>query len=221
MRFASRSILTGFLLLAFAGNAHTQARAAGGDNKEEAPGISLTPYIGVNIPTADLLGLGTGTGSPDSTFKLKASVTFGGRLGIGLTQRLGLSFDVGYSPGTIDFGQGGASVNQDVKVLTGSGKVVYFLIPSTKMVWTNVSAGVAVVRHTVTADNTQGLKSATNVGGVVGGAAGIKFGPIVALTASIEDYIYKATFDVTGGKSSKMQNDIRITAGVHFPFLGM
>lgn len=219
MRSAVCRVVAGALLLACAGAGY--ARAAAGNEKAETPGISLAPYFGVNIPTADLLDLGAGSSNPDSTFKLKAGVTFGGRLGIGLSPRVGLSFDVGYSPGSLEISQTGGVFNQDIKVLTGAGKVVYFLIPASKPLSANVSAGVAAVRHTVSAGNTSGLKSATNVGGVVGASAGFKLGQVFAMTASVEDYLYTATFDLTGGQSSKKQNDIRITGGIHFPFLGM
>src|ERR1043166_5369995 len=100
-------------------------------------GFSLTPYVGVLVPTTDLLDYN------NEVTKLSAAVTFGGRVGVGLGARIGIEGDVGYSPGSFDFSGGAASVNTDVKILTGSGKLTVYLIPRTSPLWLGVSGGAA------------------------------------------------------------------------------
>src|SRR5438309_902505 len=79
-------------------------------------GLSLTPYIGVLVPTKDLLDYNS------QITKLSAAITFGGRLGIGIGRRVGIEGDVGYSPGSLEVSGTGTDVNTDVRILTGSGR---------------------------------------------------------------------------------------------------
>ncbi len=185
-------------------------------------GISLTPYIGVLVPTADLFSYQSGAIA--QTTRISAAITFGGRLGIGLGSRFGIEGDVGYSPGSVDYEAGtGAAFNQDVRILTGSGRATFYLIPRTSPFWIGVSGGVGAVRHTFKA-GTAGSATVTPgtlVGGVLGASAGIRIGRLLAINVGAEDYLYNASFDVNGTKTTeKKQHDIRITGGVRVPFLG-
>ncbi len=65
-------------------------------------GFSLTPYIGVLVPTEDLFSYQNGTAT--QVTKISAAITFGGRLGIGIGRRVGIEGDVGYSPGSVCWG---------------------------------------------------------------------------------------------------------------------
>jgi hypothetical protein len=180
-------------------------------------GVSITPYIGVVIPTADLMDYN------NQVTKLSTAITFGGRLGIGLGARFGIEGDVGYSPASLEFSSTGVTANQDVKILTGSAKASLYLIPRTSPFWIGVSGGVAAVRHSFTSTSGSGTvpDAGTNVGGVVGASAGIRIGRLVALNVGVEDYLYSASYDVNGTKTSeKKQHDIRITGGIRVPFIG-
>ncbi len=185
-------------------------------------GISVTPYIGVLVPTADLFSYPSG--ATTQTTRISAAITFGGRLGIGLGSRFGIEGDVGYSPGSVDYEEGtGASINQDVRILTGSGRATFYLIPRTSPFWIGVSGGVGAVRHTFKAGTALSATVApgTNVGGVIGASAGIRIGRLLAINLGAEDYLYTASFDVNGTQTAeKKQHDIRITGGVRVPFLG-
>jgi hypothetical protein len=191
-----------------------------------ANGFALTPYLGVLIPTAALLNLPKTAGTPGGApLKLSAAITVGARLGIGLGDFIALDADVGYSPGSLEFDSTGAKANQDVKVLSGSGRLTVYVIPRTSPVWLGVSGGVAAVRHTFSKNATSavgsGVQDGTNVGGVVGASAGIRLGQVLALNFGAEDYLYNATFDVNGAKTAeRKQHDIRLTAGIRVPFLG-
>jgi hypothetical protein len=191
-----------------------------------AKGFALTPYLGVLIPTAALLNLPKNGASPSGApLKLSAAITVGARLGIGLGERIAIDADVGYSPGSLQFDSTGAKANQDVKVLTGSGRLTLYIIPRTSPVWLGVSGGVAGIRHTFSKNATStvgtGVQDGTNVGGVLGASAGIRLGQLLALNFGAEDYLYNASFDVNGAKTAeRKQHDIRLTAGVRVPFLG-
>lgn len=219
MRMAVRSTVLGLFAAFTAGPVLAQVGAPAAKK-----GIALTPYVGVNIPTADLYTIGSGT-TAEAT-RISVGLTFGGRLGIGLGQRFGIEGDVGYSPGSVDIttGTGGSTnFNQDVRILTGSGRATFYLIPRTSPFWIGVSGGVGAVRHTFKA-GTQGaanVEPGTNVGAVLGASAGIRIGRLLAINIGAEDYFYNASFDVNGQTTSeKKQHDIRITGGIRVPFLG-
>ena len=219
MRRAARSTILGFAAVFAAGPLLAQVGAPAAKK-----GVSITPYIGVNIPTADLYTIGSGTTA--ETTKIAVGLTFGGRLGIGLGQRFGIEGDVGYSPGSVDFetGAGGTTTfNQDVRILSGSGRATFYLIPRTSPFWIGVSGGVAAIRHTFKAGTvgSPNVTPGTNVGGVIGASAGIRIGRLIALNIGAEDYLYNASFDVNGTKTAETkQHDIRITGGIRVPFLG-
>lgn len=193
---------------------------APGTNK----GVSLTPYIGVLVPTKDLFSYQNG--STTEVTKLSIGLTFGGRLGIGLGPRVGIEGDLGYSPGSLDIttGTGGTTnFNQDVRILSGSGRVTFYVIPRTSPFWLGLSGGVGATRHTFKAGTvgTATVQPGTDVGGVFGASAGIRLGRLIAINVGAEDYLYNASFDVNGTKTAeKKQHDIRITGGIRFPFVG-
>jgi hypothetical protein len=213
MRSVARPTLLVLVALAASGSAFAQTGAPASKT-----GFSITPYIGVLIPTKDLLNYNS------QTTKLPIGFVIGGRLGIGLGKRVGIEGDVGYSPGSLEISSTGSAFNQDVKTLTGGGKLTFYLIPRTSPFWIGVSGGVGAVRHSFApggAAVTAGLKSGTNVGGIVGASAGIRLGRILAINFGVEDYLYNASFDATGGKTAaEKQHDVRFTGGVRIPFLG-
>ena len=186
--------------------------------------FSLSPYVGVVMPTADLLTLSKSTGTGTESLKMSTAITVGGRLGIMFNSRVGFLADVGYSPGSLNFDSTGVKTNTDVTTTSGVGKLVLFLIPSTSPVRLNVTGGGGVIRHSFRngVGTLSGLTDGTNVGGVIGAGAGIRLGQLIALTGNVEDYLYDASFDNKGTKTSeKKQHDVRITGGIRFPILGM
>jgi hypothetical protein len=205
------------------------AAPAGASAQTGAPaartGLSLTPYVGVNIPTADLLNYTKQGSSTAQVTKIPIGFTFGGRLGIAVGKRVGLEGDVGYSPGSLELSDAGTKVNQDVKTLTGSGRVTFYLIPRTSPLWIGVSGGVGAVRHTFAkggAADLAGVTPNTSVGGVLGASAGIRLGRVIAFNVGAEDYLYNAKFDQNGQPlAAKKQHDIRLTGGIRIPFLGL
>lgn len=222
MRMAVRSTLLTLAAVSLAGSSFAQTGVPG-----TKTGLSLTPYLGVLVPTADLLSYQSG--ATTEVTKISIGFVVGGRLGIGLGKRVAIEGDVGYSPGSLDVSsgansQGTTAFNQDVTTLTGSGKLTFYLIPRTSPVWIGLNGGVGAVRHKLKAGGAAeqaGIKGGTDVGGVVGAIAGIRLGRIIAINFGVEDYLYTAAFDQLNAKvSEKKQHDIRFTGGVHFPFIG-
>lgn len=219
MRTAVRSTVLGLVIACAAGPLLAQVGAP-----KAKTGFSITPYIGVTVPTADLLNYAKAGSTTPQVTKIPIGFTFGGRLGIGLGNRVGIEGDVGYSPGSLELSDSGTKVNQDVKTLTGSGRVTFYLIPRTSPLWIGVSGGVGAIRHTFAAGGAAdlaGVKPNTSVGGVIGASAGIRLGRIIAFNVGAEDYLYNAKFDQNGQPlAEKKQHDIHVTAGLRVPFLG-
>ena len=64
-----------------------------GASRLAAQGISFSPNVGVYIPTTELVKAANG-----EEFKQEMSITLGGRLGVALSERLGLEFTGAYAP---------------------------------------------------------------------------------------------------------------------------
>lgn len=180
--------------------------------------LSLTPYLGLLIPTRDLIDY------QNHKTRLSIMVTWGGRLGLTIKQRVSVDAGVSYSPGSVEFFEGSTDVNERVHVLSASGRVTLFLLPRNGPFWIGVSGGVGAVRHTFTevgSADTSAIRPGTRVGAVLGLSAGIRLGRVIAFNIGAEDHLYKARFDISGTQTSVLrQHDIRIVGGVHIPFLG-
>src|SRR5215216_1215209 len=91
-----------------------------------AQGISFAPNIGVYIPTTELVKAASG-----EEFKQEMSITLGGRLGVALTQRLGLEFTGAYAPSDLKVTASGfGDQSADANIFTGSGRVSLHIIPA-------------------------------------------------------------------------------------------
>ena len=218
MRTAVRSTVLVLVALFAAGPLLAQS---GGTGKS---GFSITPYIGVTVPTADLLKYSQSGSSTPQVTKIPIGFTFGGRLGIAVGRRVGIDTDVGYSPGSLELSDAGTKVNQDVHTLSGSTKLTFYPILRTSPVWIGVSGGVGAVRHTFAKGgeaDLAGIKPTTSVGPVLGASAGIRLGRIIGFHVGAESYFYNSKFDQNGQPlEEKKQHDIHVTAGFSLPFLG-
>ncbi|MEO8449551.1 MAG: outer membrane beta-barrel protein, partial [Gemmatimonadota bacterium] len=150
------------------------AGAQSGSGKGGGAGISITPYFGVSIPTSDLILRPSGGTSAGTLEKVNVSLALGGRLGLGLTEKVGLEGDVGYTSGNLRLTPLGSPVNTDVTTTTGSLRVAVVLVPRTAPLWLSVGGGFAAVHHSF--DDRSGgvgkLQDKTDVGGVLGGSFG-------------------------------------------------
>jgi hypothetical protein len=180
--------------------------------------ISIAPNIGVYIPTTELVKAASG-----EEFKQEVSLTVGGRLGILLTQRLGLEFTGAYAPSDLKITQAGfGDQNQDANVFTGSGRISYQLIPLSSPLGFELTGGVGVINRS--GDFYAGMQDKTDIGGTVGASARFSLGKLLRLQLSAEDYVYKPKGDIPGFTASdekKTQNDVHLSFGLGLPLLGL
>src|SRR5215204_5123659 len=183
-----------------------------------AQGVSFAPNIGVYIPTTELVKAASG-----EEFKQEMSITLGGRVGVALSQRLGLEFTGAYAPSDLKISASGlGDQNQDANIFTGSGRVSYQLIPYTSPVAFVVTGGVGVVNRS--GDFYANVEKKIDIGGTLGATARFRLGSLLHLSVSAEDYIYKPQAEIPGfgpDAETKTQNDIHLSFGVGIPLLGL
>jgi hypothetical protein len=180
--------------------------------------ISIAPNIGVYVPTTELVKAASG-----EEFKQEISLTVGGRVGIALSQRLGLEFTGAYAPSDLKISQSGfGDQNQDANVFTGSGRISYQLVPLTSPIAFLVTGGVGVVNRS--GDFYASMENKTDIGGTVGASARFRLGKLLRIQLSAEDYLYKPKGEIPGFTASdekKTQNDIHLSLGLGIPLLGL
>jgi hypothetical protein len=180
--------------------------------------ISLTPNIGVYVPTTELVKAASG-----EEFKQEMSITLGGRLGIALSNRLGLEFTGAYAPSDLKVTASGvADQSEDANIFTGSGRISYHVIPTTSPISFLVTGGVGIINRSGAfyAD----VDKRTDVGGTLGATAGFRLGSLLRLQVSAEDYIYKPKAEIPGfgpADEKMTQNDIHLSFGVGIPLMGL
>jgi hypothetical protein len=183
-----------------------------------AQGISFAPNIGVYIPTSELVRAASG-----EEFKQEISLTLGGRLGVSLSERIGLEFTGAYAPSDLKVSAAGlGDQNQDANVFTGSGRLSYQLVPYTSPIAFVITGGVGVVNRSGAfyAD----VEKKTDIGGTLGASARFRLGSLLRIQVSAEDYIYKPRAEIPGfgpGDEKKTQNDIHLSIGIGIPLLGL
>ena len=184
----------------------------------EAQGLSFTPNIGVYIPTTELVRAASG-----EEFKQEISLTLGGRLGVALSQRLGLEFTGAYAPSDLKITASGlGDQSQNANVFTGSGRVSYQLVPYTSPVAFVVTGGVGVINRS--GEFYTNVENKTDIGGTLGASARFRLGSLLRLQLSAEDYIYKPKAEIPGfgpSDEKKTQNDIHLSIGIGIPLLGL
>jgi hypothetical protein len=180
--------------------------------------ISIAPNIGVYIPTTELVKAASG-----EEFKQEISLTVGGRVGIALSQRLGLEFTGAYAPSDLKISQSGfGDQAQDANIFTGSGRISYQLVPLTSPIAFLVTGGVGVVNRS--GAFYAAMENKTDIGGTVGASARFRLGKLLRIQLSAEDYLYKPKGDIPGFSPSdekKTQNDIHLSLGLGIPLLGL
>jgi len=191
---------------------------AAGSRPLVAQKLSIAPSIGVYVPTTELVKAASG-----EEFKQEISLTFGGRMGLQFGKRLGLEFTGNYAPGNLKITQSGFSdQTQDANILTGSGRLTLQLLPSSSPLGFQVTGGVGVINRS--GDFYANAQNKTDIGATVGATARFSVGPLLRLSVSAEDYIYKPKAEIPGfGPSDQKptQNDVHLSFGVGIPLLGL
>jgi outer membrane protein with beta-barrel domain len=173
--------------------------------------VSLSPTIGVYIPTTELIKAANG-----QEFKQEVGVSVGGRLGVTLSPRFGIETTVNYVPSNLRFTFDGNETTTDANLLFGSARASFHAIPMTQPVWLTLNGGVSVIKRS--GEAYENLDDDTDVGGVVGATLGFRLGSMLSFYVAAEDYIYGRKIDETTlDADAKTQNDVQISLGLGFP----
>jgi hypothetical protein len=173
--------------------------------------MSLSPTIGVYIPTSELVKAASG-----EEFKQEIALAVGGRLGLGLTPRLGIVTSVAYVPSNLHFTFNQSETKTDANLLFGTARATYQLIPYTSPIWLGLNAGASLVKRG--GEAYADLQDKTDVGGVVGATLGFRLGSFLSFYVAADDYIYGSTFAEAGTlEEKKTQNDVQLSLGLGIP----
>jgi hypothetical protein len=173
--------------------------------------VSLSPSIGVYIPTTELVKAANG-----QEFKQEIALAVGGRLGLYFSPRFGIVTSVSYVPSNLRFTFNQNETKTDANLLFGTARVSYQLIPWTSPVWVGLNGGASLVKRggAAYADATD----KTDVGGVVGATLGFRLGSFLSFYVAADDYIYGTTFaEASTLEEKKTQNDVHLSLGFGVP----
>jgi hypothetical protein len=173
--------------------------------------VSLSPTIGVYIPTSELVKAANG-----QEFKQEIALAVGGRLGLNFGPRFGVVTSVAYVPSNLRFTFNQNETKTDATLLFGTLRANYQVIPWTSPVWLGLNAGGSLVKRGGKAYQTEADK--TDIGGVVGATIGFNLGGLLSFYVAAEDYIYGRTFVEPGTLEEKRtQNDVQLAFGFGVP----
>jgi Outer membrane protein beta-barrel domain len=175
--------------------------------------VSLSPTIGVYIPTTELIKAANG-----DEFKQEVALAVGGRLGLNFGTRFGIVTSVSYVPSNLrfSFNQDQDETKTDANLLFGSLRANFQVIPYTSPVWLGLNGGASLVKRG--GDAYENLEDKSEVGGVVGATVGFNLGGFLSLYLAAEDYIYGTSFADAGTLETKQtQNDVHLAVGFGLP----
>jgi hypothetical protein len=173
--------------------------------------LSISPTIGVYIPTSELVKAANG-----EEFKQEVGLAVGGRLGLTFSPRFGIETSVSYVPSDLRFDFQGNQTKTDANLLFGTARASFHAIPMTQPLWLTLNGGVSLIRRG--GEAFQDAEDRTDVGGVVGATVGVRLGSMLSFYVAADDYIYGTSFDAAAlGQEKKTQNDVQIALGFGFP----
>jgi hypothetical protein len=177
----------------------------------EAQRVSLSPTIGVYIPTSELVKAANG-----EEFKQEIALAVGGRLGLNFSPRFGVVTSVTYVPSNLRFNFNQTETETDANLLFGSARATVYVIPTTSPVWLNLNGGASLVKRG--GDAYENAEDKTDIGGVVGATVGFNLGGLLSFYVAAEDYIYGTSFVEEGTLEEKRtQNDVQLAVGFGVP----
>lgn len=177
----------------------------------DAQRLSLSPTIGVYIPTSELVKASQG-----EEFKQEIALSVGGRLGITISPRFGVETSVSYVPSSLRITFNDTETKTDANLLLGTVRATFHAIPITSPVWLSLNGGVSMIRRG--GEAYAEAEDKNDVGGVVGATVGFRLGSMLSFYVAAEDYIYGARLEGTSlADESRTQNDVQIALGFGFP----
>jgi hypothetical protein len=174
--------------------------------------VSISPTIGVYIPTTELLKAANG-----EEFKQEIGLAVGGRLAVNVSPRFGILTSVTYVPSDLKIDLAtGEQVKNKANLLFGSARATLYVLPLTSPIWFSVNGGGSYVRRS--GDAYAGATDKDDIGGVVGAALGFRLGGMLSFYVAADDYIYGTRIDETTLEADKKtQNDIHLSVGFGLP----
>jgi len=174
--------------------------------------VSISPTIGVYIPTTELIKAANG-----DQFKQEVALAVGGRLAIGVSPRFGILTSVTYVPSDLKLDLAtGEQVHDNANLLFGSARATLFVLPLTDPVWFSVNGGASYIRRS--GDAFANAEDKDDVGGVVGATLGFHLGSALSFYVAADDYIYGTHIDETTLEADKKtQNDVHLAVGFGVP----
>jgi hypothetical protein len=176
--------------------------------------LSISPTIGVYVPTSELAKAATG-----EEMKQEIALSLGGRLGLDFGQRFGVVTSLTYVPSSLRLTFGEDEMKIDANLLFGSARATVYVIPPTSPVWLNINGGVSLV--TVGGEAYETAEDDTAVGGVAGATLGFNLGGLLSFYVAVEDYIYGTYIAPTPGSGTLeergTQHDVQLALGFGVP----
>ncbi len=172
--------------------------------------LSLSPTVGVYIPTTELIKAANG-----QQFKQEIGLALGGRLGVSISPRFGIETSISYVPSKLRFTLDQTATTSDANLLFGTARAAVHVIPFTKPVWLTLNAGASLVKRG--GDAYRNAADKTDVGGVVGAAVGFNLGAMLSFYVAADDYIYGTRIADPTLATKQAQNDIQIAFGFGLP----
>ena len=173
--------------------------------------VSLSPTIGVYIPTTELIKAANG-----EEFKQEVALAVGGRLGLNFSPRFGIFTSVSYVPSSLRFSFNQNESTIDANLLFGTARATVYAIPTSSPVWLSFNGGASLIKRG--GEAYEDAEDKTDVGGVVGATVGFNLGGFFSFYVAAEDHIYGTTFaDATTLEEKRTQNDVQLAVGFGVP----
>jgi hypothetical protein len=174
--------------------------------------VSISPTIGVYIPTTELVKAANG-----DEFKQEIGLAVGGRLAVNVSPRFGILTSVTYVPSDLKLDLAtGEQVKDKANLLFGSARATLYVLPITAPVWFSVNGGASYIRRS--GDAYAGATDKDDIGGVVGATLGFRLGNMLSFYVAADDYIYGTRLDEnTFEADKKTQNDVHLSLGFGVP----
>src|SRR2546428_3071763 len=138
----------------------------------------FTPFVGAYIPAGNLID------ESGAVVKQKTTVIFGGRVGVSITDRLGIEGSFGYAPSKLEFSDASGSADTSAHVLLASARLLVGLGPAGKSSSWHLIVGGGLVSHggagwdAFEAAAGETVSGKTKFNGVAGIGGGVKDGAV-------------------------------------------